>query len=56
MWRFLRQQLSKDNLKLNEDGFEMLCADFFGSRHFYERAEQIKKRIGKARRPRRRRR
>jgi hypothetical protein len=43
MRRFLRQQLLKDNIKLNGDGFEMLCHDFFCSCHFYDRAEKIRK-------------
>ena len=42
MCRFLKERLTKDNIKLNKDGFEMLCQDFFGSRHFYERAEKHK--------------
>ena len=42
MCRFLKKRLTKDNIKLNRDGFEMLCHDFFGSRHFYERAEKHK--------------
>jgi len=41
MRRFLRAHLTKDKIKLNRDGFEMLCNDFFGSHHFYDR---IKKR------------
>jgi hypothetical protein len=40
MCRFLKKRLTKDNIKLNQDGFEMLCHDFFGSRHFYERTEK----------------
>ena len=42
MCRFLKKRLAKDNIKLNNDGFEMLCHDFFGSRHFYDRAEKHK--------------
>jgi len=32
---FLREHLTKDKIELNEDAFEMLCRDFFGSHHFY---------------------
>jgi hypothetical protein len=39
---FLKERLAKDNIKLNKDGFEMLCRDFFGSRQFYERTKQYK--------------
>jgi hypothetical protein len=42
MRRFLRKRLAQDNIRLNKDGFEMLCNDLFGSRHFYERSERIK--------------
>jgi hypothetical protein len=42
MCRFLKKRLTKDNIKLNKDGFDMLCRDFFGSRHAYERAEKLK--------------
>jgi len=42
MRRFLRKHLSKDNIKLNADGFEMLCLDFFTTRHFYERSDRVK--------------
>ena len=42
MCQFLKQRLTEDNIKLNKDGFEMLCHDFFGSRHFYERAEKLR--------------
>jgi len=42
MCRFLKQRLTKDNMKLNNDAFEMLCHDFFGSRYFYERVEKLK--------------
>jgi hypothetical protein len=43
MRRFLRQQLLKDNIKLQGDGFEMLCHDFFCSYHFYDRADKLRK-------------
>jgi hypothetical protein len=42
MRRFLKKRLKKDNVTLNSDGFEMLCIDFFCSRHFYDRADSIK--------------
>jgi len=44
MRRFLKKRLTKDGIKLNGDGFEMLCHDFFGSHHFYERADKWKRR------------
>jgi hypothetical protein len=37
---FLREHLSKANIELNEDAFEMLCADFFDSYHFYARIDE----------------
>ena len=37
MRSFLKKRLTKDNVKLNTDGFEMLCHDLFCSRHFYDR-------------------
>ena len=39
MRHFLKKRLAKDGIKLNRDGFEMLCHDFFCSHHFYERAD-----------------
>lgn len=42
MCRFLKERLTKDNIKLNRDGFDMLCQDFFGSRHYYDRIEKRK--------------
>jgi hypothetical protein len=42
MRRFLRAQLRKDKLKLTGDAFEMLCHDFFGSHHFYDRIDKLK--------------
>jgi len=36
---FLREHLTKDRIELNADGFEMLLSDFFGSHHFYRRAD-----------------
>ena len=44
MRRFLKKRLTKDGIKLNTDGFEMLCHDFFCSHHFYERADKWKRR------------
>ena len=46
MRRFLRKHLVEDGIELNEDGFEMLCGDFFGSHHFYTRIDEHKR--GKA--------
>ncbi len=40
MRAFLHEHLKKDGIEMNEDGFEMLCGDFFGSHHFYKRAEK----------------
>ncbi|MBL0729658.1 hypothetical protein [Piscinibacter sp. HJYY11] len=42
MCRFLKERLTEDNIELNEDGFDMLCQDFFGSHLFYERADKLK--------------
>jgi protein-arginine kinase activator protein McsA len=44
MRRFLREHLAKDKVELNEDAFNMLCADFFGSHHFYTRINEYNKR------------
>jgi hypothetical protein len=46
MSRFLREQLTRAGIDLNEDGWEMLCSDFFSSHHFYARAEEFKRRKG----------
>ena len=43
MYRFLKERLSEENIELNEDGFDMLCRDFFGSHFFYERTEKLRK-------------
>ena len=40
---FLRAHLTNDGVELNEDGFQMLCSDFFGSHHFYERVDKRKR-------------
>src|SRR5262249_28313555 len=42
----LREQLTKANIELNADAFEMLCADFFGSHHFYTRIDEHNARKG----------
>lgn len=42
MRRFLKQRLTKDNIKLNADGFDMLCHDFFCSHHFYDRIDKLR--------------
>jgi protein-arginine kinase activator protein McsA len=44
MIKFLRQQLKKDNIQVRGDAFEMLCLDFFGSYHFYDRINELKRR------------
>lgn len=46
MQTFLREQLAKAKLQLNEDAFEMLCRDFFGSHHYYTREDEYKRRKG----------
>jgi protein-arginine kinase activator protein McsA len=44
MRNFLREQLNKAKIEVNEDAFEMLCSDFFCSDHYYSRAEEVKRR------------
>jgi hypothetical protein len=46
MRTFLRQHLKMDNIELNEDGFDMVCQDFFGSHHFYSRVDKYKRKKG----------
>ena len=46
MRHFLREQLTKDKIELNEDAFEMLFRDFIGSHHFYSRADEHKRKKG----------
>jgi hypothetical protein len=46
MRTFLREHLTKDGIELNQDGFDMLCQDFFGSHHFYTRADEYKQKKG----------
>jgi len=46
MQDFLREHLTKDKIELNEDAFEMLCRDFFGSHHFYRHADEHKRKKG----------
>jgi hypothetical protein len=41
MCAFLKKQLRKDRLDIRRDAFDMLCKDFFGSRHFYERTDEF---------------
>jgi hypothetical protein len=41
MCAFLRKQLKADRMDIRGDAFDMLCKDFFGSRHFYERADEF---------------
>jgi hypothetical protein len=43
---FLRQELAKNGIELNEDGFSMLWSDFNCSHHFYSRADEYKRRKG----------
>jgi len=42
MCLFLKRRLAEDNIELNEDGFDMLLQDFFGSHLFYERADRLR--------------
>jgi hypothetical protein len=44
MRRFLKKRLTKDKIRVTGDAFDMLCHDFFGSHHFYERVERLRKR------------
>ena len=46
MRRFLQEHLKKDKIELNEDAFNMLCGDFYGSHHFYSRADEYKRKKG----------
>jgi hypothetical protein len=46
MRTFLREQLKQDGIEVNEDAFEKLGSDLFGSHHFYTRSDQFKKRKG----------
>jgi protein-arginine kinase activator protein McsA len=43
---FLRRELAKAGIELNEDGFEMLWIDFNCSHHFYTRADEYRQRNG----------
>jgi len=43
---FLREELKKENIELNEDGFGMLFGDFIGSHHFYRRRDEYKRKNG----------
>jgi hypothetical protein len=42
--RFLKTRLTKDGIRLNSDGFEMLWHDFNFSHHFYERTDKWRER------------
>ncbi len=46
MRSFLQEHLKKDKIELNEDAFDMLCRDFYGSPHFYSRADEYKRKKG----------
>jgi len=46
MRNFLREQLTKEKIELNEDAFDMLFRDFIGSHHFYSRADEQKRKKG----------
>jgi hypothetical protein len=41
---FLREQLKKGNVEVNEDAFGMLFADLFCSHHFYTRRDEYRRR------------
>jgi protein-arginine kinase activator protein McsA len=43
---FLHEQLKKEKIELNEDGFGMLFGDFIGSHHFYRRMDEYKSKKG----------
>jgi hypothetical protein len=45
MRRFLRKRLAQDNIRLNKDGFEMLCHDLFTTHHFYDRGDRVKAKL-----------
>jgi protein-arginine kinase activator protein McsA len=44
MRHFLREHLTKDKIELNDDAFDMLARDFFGSHHFYSRVDEYNRR------------
>jgi len=46
MRSFLREHLAKEKIELNDDGFDMLCQDFFCSHHFYSRIDEYKQKKG----------
>ena len=46
MRAFLRDQFSKEKVEMNEDAFDMLCADFYCSHHFYSRADEYNRKKG----------
>ncbi len=46
MRNFLRDHLTKDKIELNDDAFDMLCFDFYGSHHFYSRIDEHKRKTG----------
>jgi hypothetical protein len=46
MQAFLRDQLKKERIELNEEAFQMLYGDFIGSHHFYARKDDYRRRKG----------
>jgi hypothetical protein len=42
---FLREQLKKESIEVNEDAFQMLCQSFW-SREFYARADERRRKKG----------
>jgi protein-arginine kinase activator protein McsA len=46
MRSFLREHLTKDKIELNNDAFDMLARDFFGSHHFYSRVDESNRKKG----------
>jgi hypothetical protein len=43
MHKFIREDLKRNGIELNEEGFHMLAAGFIGAAEFYERAERFKR-------------
>jgi hypothetical protein len=43
---FLRDQLKKDGIELNEEGFLMLYGNLIGSHHFYTRQDEFRRKKG----------
>jgi hypothetical protein len=48
MRTFLRLQLEKEKIEVNDEVFDMLCGDFMGSDHFYSRRDEYRRKRGNA--------